>query len=420
MPHPIYLRPPLIIPVFLAIAAIWLLTAINSVAQLFAAPLWFEWLPRAALLLACPIAAWLLNRTFFAQQTTWRYQPHSQTFERCQWQRTRWQVQHTLAKHHIAGIAAEQIYQNGIPLTARIWLETTHPSTDPSRYTLATFRYDRETGFQAMQQAQQRIANQTQLPLIPCVLRQQADLSEQPARPEQFQAAVAPSNPLWVFVLHLIWAGIVISAGIAAIRYAPQFANEKWAIYTAWAVASILLLYALSGCLQSYARWRNHRKQSQQPSPSAPSIPPRNLAARRSIQTAYFSRKLWLAACIISASLALLFSLSSLPAALMMFIVAGSILFTIWQTAPTARQFRYHANSDTFEWQTLDPSLRWQTQATAPAQDFIGILREHDQIWLIGAAGKPNQFVSNQNSAHLAAQLAQATGLPLIARKKAA
>ena len=420
MPRPIYLHPTPILPTFAALAAIWLLTAINSVAQLFAAPPWFTWLPRATLLIACPIAAAIINRQYFAHQTTWRYQPHSQTFERCQWQRTRWQVQQTLAKHHIAGIAAEQIYQNGIPLTARIWLETTHPSADPSRYTLATFQYDRETGFQAMQQAQQRIAQQTQLPLIPCVLRQQADLSEQPACPEQFQAAVAPSNPLWVFVLHLIWAGIVISAGIAAIRYAPQFANEKWAIYTAWAVASILLLYALSGCLQSYARWRNHRKQNQPIIPSAPSIPPRNAAARRSMQTAYFSRKLWLAACIISASLALLFSLSSLPAALMMFIVAGSILFTIWQTAPTARQFRYHANSDTFEWQTLDSALRWQTQTTAPAQDFIGILREHDQIWLIGAAGKPNQFVSNQNSAHLAAQLAQATGLPLIARKKAA
>lgn len=420
MPRPIYLHPTPILPTFAALAAIWLLTAINSVAQLFAAPPWFTWLPRATLLIACPIAAAIINRQYFAHQTTWRYQPHSQTFERCQWQRTRWQVQQTLAKHHIAGIAAEQIYQNGIPLTARIWLETTHPSADPSRYTLATFQYDRETGFQAMQQAQQRIAQQTQLPLIPCVLRQQADLSEQPACPEQFQAAVAPSNPLWVFVLHLIWAGIVISAGIAAIRYAPQFANEKWAIYTAWAVASILLLYALSGCLQSYARWRNHRKQNQPIIPSAPSIPPRNAAARRSMQTAYFSRKLWLAACIISASLALLFSLSSLPAALMMFIVAGSILFTIWQTAPTARQFRYHANSDTFEWQTLDSALRWQTQTTAPAQDFIGILREHDQVWLIGAAGKPNQFVTNQNSVHLAAQLAQATGLPLIARKKAA
>ena len=420
MPRPIYLHPTPILPTIAALAALWLLTAINSVAQLFAAPPWFTWLPRATLLIACPIAAAIINRQYFAHQTTWRYQPHSQTFERCQWQRTRWQVQQTLAKHHIAGIAAEQIYQNGIPLTARIWLETTHPSADPSRYTLATFQYDRETGFQAMQQAQQRIAQQTQLPLIPCVLRQQADLSEQPACPEQFQAAVAPSNPLWVFVLHLIWAGIVISAGIAAIRYAPQFANEKWAIYTAWAVASILLLYALSGCLQSYARWRNHRKQNQPIIPSAPSIPPRNAAARRSMQTAYFSRKLWLAACIISASLALLFSLSSLPAALMMFIVAGSILFTIWQTAPTARQFRYHANSDTFEWQTLDSALRWQTQTTAPAQDFIGILREHDQVWLIGAAGKPNQFVTNQNSVHLAAQLAQATGLPLIARKKAA
>ena len=238
--------------------------------------------------------------------------------------------------------------------------------------------------------------------------------------PEQFQAALAPSNPLWVFVLHLIWAGIVISAGIAAIHYAPRFTNEKWASNTAWAVASILLLYALSGCLQSYARWRNHRKQNQPIIPSAPSIPPRNSAARRSIQTAYFSRKLWLAASIISALLTLLFSLSSLPAALMMFIVASSILFTIWQTAPTTRQFRYHANSDTFEWQTLDSALRWQTQATAPAQDFIGILREHDQVWLIGAAGKPNQFVTNQNSVHLAAQLAQATGLPLIARKKAA
>ena len=411
MPRPIYLHPTPILPTFAALAAIWLLTAINSVAQLFAAPPWFAWLPRAALLLACPIAAWLINRTFFARQTAWRYQPHSQTFERCQWQCTRWQVQHTLAKHHIAGIAAEQIYQNGIPLTARIWLATHIPGADPGRHTLATFQYDRETGFQAMQQAQQRIASQTQLPLIPCVLRQQADLSEQPTRPEQFQAALAPSNPLWVFVLHLIWAGIVISAGIAAIHYAPRFTNEKWASNTAWAVASILLLYALSGCLQSYARWRNHRKQNQPIIPSAPSIPPRNSAARRSIQTAYFSRKLWLAASIISALLTLLFSLSSLPAALMMFIVASSILFTIWQTAPTTRQFRYHAGSDTFE---------WQTQATAPAQDFIGILREHDQVWLIGAAGKPNQFVTNQNSVHLAAQLAQATGLPLIARKKAA
>ena len=416
MPRPIYLHPTPILPTFAALAAIWLLTAINSVAQLFAAPLWFEWLPRAALLLACPIAAWLLNRTFFAQQTAWRYQPHSQTFERCQWQRTRWQVQHTLAKHHIAGIAAEQIYQNGIPLTARIWLETTHPSADPSLYTLATFQYDRETGFQAMQQTQQRIAQQTHLPIIPCVLRQ-ADLSEQPTTPEQFQAAPAPSNPLWVFILHLIWAGIVIAA---ALHYAPQFANEKWLRPTVWAVAGILGLHAFSGCLQSYTRWRNHRKQSQQPSPSAPSIPPRNHAARRSMQTAYFSRKLWLAACIISASLALLFSLSSLPAALMMFIVASSILFTIWQNAPTTRQFRYHAGSDTFEWQTLDSALRWQTQATAPAQDFSGILREHDQVWLIGAAGKPNQFVTNQNSAHIATQLAQATGLPLIARKKAA
>ena len=138
------------------------------------------------------------------------------------------------------------------------------------------------------------------------------------------------------------------------------------------------------------------------------------------MQTAYFSRKLWLAASIISALLALLFSLSSLPAALMMFIVASSILFTIWQTATTARQFRYHAGSDHFEWQTLDPSLRWQTQATAPAQDFIGILLEHGQVWLIGAAGKPNQFVSNENAAYIAQQIAQATGLPLIARKKAA
>lgn len=45
MPRPIYLHPTPILPTFAALAAIWLLTAINSVAQLFAAPPWFAWLP---------------------------------------------------------------------------------------------------------------------------------------------------------------------------------------------------------------------------------------------------------------------------------------------------------------------------------------------------------------------------------------
>ena len=385
MSRPIYLNAPPIIPIFASLAAVWLLIAINSIALLFAAPLWFEWLPRAALLIACPAAAWLANRQYFAQQTTWRYQPHSQTFEYCQWQRTRWQVQHTLAKHHIAGIAAEQIYQNGILLTARIWLETTIPSPHPSLYTLATFRPDRETGFQAMQQTQQRIAQQTHLPIIPCVLRQ-ADLSEQPTTPEQFQAAPAPSNPLWVFILHLIWAVIVIAA---ALHYAPQFANEKWLRPTVWAVASILGLQAFSGCLQSYTRWRNHRTQNQQSIPSAHSIPPRDpTAARRSIQTTGFSRPLWFAAAIISALFVLAFSLNDLRAALITLFVASLILWSTWQTAP--------------------------------AQDFIGILQEHNQVWLIGAAGKPNQFVANENTTYTAQRIAQATGLPIITRKKAA
>ena len=420
MSRPIYLNAPPIIPIFASLAAVWLLIAINSIAQLFAAPPWFAWLPRVALLIACPAAAWLANRQYFAQQTTWRYQSHSQTFEYCQWQRTRWQVQHTLAKHHIAGIAAEQIYQNGIPLTARIWLETTIPSPHPSLYTLATFHPDRETGFQAMQQAQQRIAQQTHLPIIPCVLRQ-ADLSEQPTAPEQFQAAPAPSNPLWVFILHLIWAGIVIATAIAALHYAPQFANEKWLRPTVWAVAGILGLHAFSGCLQSYTRWRNHRTQNQQPITTARSIPPRDpTAARRSMQTTGFSRTLWFAAAIISALFVLAFSLNDLLAALITLFVASLLLWSTWQTAQDTRHFRYLADRDTFEWRTLDPYLRWHTEATAPAQDFIGILQEHNQVWLIGAAGKPNQFVANENTAYTAQRIAQATGLPVITRKKAA
>ena len=100
--------------------------------------------------------------------------------------------------------------------------------------------------------------------------------------------------------------------------------------------------------------------------------------------------------------------------------VASLILWSTWQTAQDTHHFRYLADRDTFEWRMLDPYLRWHTEATAPAQDFIGILQEHNQVWLIGAAGKPNQFVANENTTYTAQRIAQATGLPIITRKKAA
>ena len=425
MSRPVYLHPPPVFPVFAGFAAVWLVTAVNSIAHLFADPVWITWLPRAALLAACPAAAWWINRIHFVGKTAWRYLPHSQTFEYCQWQGTRWQVRQTLAGSHIAGIAAEQIYQNGIPITARVWLQTDVPAQDPGIYTLGTFDPDRETGFQAMQQWQQRIAGQTNLPVIPCVFRQQAGLGDAPADPEQFQAAQTPCASAGGSVPHPVWIVLVITAGAAVIRYTPQLVNEQWADTAAWAVAAVLWLYALSGCLRTCALWRKQRTQcthNRQPGLPA-AVPPRNPDAKRhSLQIAGFSRRLWFAAAAASILLILFSSTRDLQAALVLLAVAGSVLPVIWHDAQSTRRCRYNADNDSFEWYTFDFFLHPQIWETAPARNFIGILPDSGRLWLIGTAGSPNKFIGSQNDAQTAVQtadrLAQATGLPVIERRK--